>query len=386
MKKVCRILSLVLVLLLLTGCTNQVSSTGWVSRTGWYGSMSDTGYYYTTDYGVLNYVDFMSSINVSLCQKIGCAHDDSSICEAILDSDRILLWQDHLYYLDDDQYGTHLYRRDATGQSLATVGTLCADIMEKERNISVKVVDTLISNGNLYYYASISKGIQTEEGTHFADAQDVIRCMNLENGKETTIADNLDSRLELFGIRGQDILYSSTLLPEGLTDDNASELLKNTTTKLLLKNMKSGEEKLLFEKHRSEYSSSTAFVDGKLYYLYYEGDERCNAVYDTDSGKETRLPFGWLSVINNRYALIRNRDFKYTLLDMQKDRQLPVALENAMLSVNCASDLGVILKRSDRKAEEGKKKLRRNAFVPMSALEDGLQESDLIVFYQISIG
>ena len=371
---------------LLFGCAERHNSTGWVSRTGWYGSMSDTGYYYTTDYGILSYVDFKSSINVSLCQKIGCAHDDTETCEAILDSDRVLLWQDHLYYLDDNQYGTHLYRRDATGQSLATIGTLCADITEKERNISVDVVDTLIADGYLYYYASISKGIQTEEGTNYTGTQDVIRCMDLSNGKETTIVESTDSRLELFGVQGKNVLYSSLRLPEGLTDENATELLENTTTKLIRKNMKTGEEKQLFEKRRSEYGSSIAFDGGKLYYLYYEGDERCNVVYDVDSSKETRLSAGWLSVISNRYALVRDRDFNYVLLDVENDIRLPVSLDNARLAVQCASSLGVILNRTDRTTEEGVGKFRRMAFVPLVALEDGIQESDLIVFYQISIG
>ena len=168
--------------------------------------------------------------------------------------------------------------------------------------------------------------------------------------------------------------------------ENAAELLKNTTTKMIIRNMESGEERLLFEKHRDVFEFSTAFVDGKLFYLRLDGDQRINIIYDVDTGEETELPTGFLTVIDNRYALLRNKEYHYTLLDMQKDQDLPVALENAALSVYCAADHGVIFKYSDLTAAEEKKKLLRYAYVTSEDLADGLQESDFIVFYQTEIG
>lgn len=389
MKATLRIISSLLIFcvsLVFWGCANQNADSGWISRTGWYGSMSNTGYYYTNKTDFLYYVDFKSNVNVSLCQKVGCTHKDSGSCEAYLKTERVLFWGDHLYYLADDIYGTHLYRRDATGQSLSAIGTLCEDIMQEERDIQINIVDTLITNGFLYYYAMVSKMEQTEDGLSTVGYRDVIRRIDLVSGKETTIVESQDSRLEMYGVRGQEILYSSVLMPEGLMGENAAELLKNTTTKMIIRNMESGEERLLFEKHRDVFEFSTAFVDGKLFYLRLDGDQRINIIYDVDTGEETELPTGFLTVIDNRYALLRNKEFHYTLLDMQKDQELPVALENAALSVYCAADHGVIFKYSDRTAAEEKKKLLRYAYVTSEDLADGLQESDFIVFYQTEIG
>ena len=389
MRVIFRMLAVVLcacLLLCLFGCRKPDADAGWMSRTDTYGSMSDTGYYYTDKSKFLYYVDFQSNVNVSLCQKVGCTHDDADTCEAYLGTERVLLWSDHLYYLANDTYGTHLYRRDATGQNLTTIGTLCEDIMREEQDISINIADTLIASGYLYYYAMVNKMERTENGVNSVSYKDVIRRIDLASGKETSVVESGDSRLELIGIRGQELLYSSILLPEGVTEENASELLANTTTKLILRNVDTGEERLLFEKHRSQYQGLSAFIDGKIYYLYYNGSEKYNAVYDVDSGAQTELPSGFLSVINSRYILLRDKDFHYTLLDMQKNQEIPVAVENAYLSIYCASNQGVIFKYSDRKAMDGQKRLSRYAYVASDALADGLQKSDLIVFYQTSMG
>lgn len=388
MRVIFRMLAVVLcacLLLYLFGCKKQEAGSRWQSHTGWYGTMSDTGYYYTNKTRYLYYVDFQSNVNVSLCQRVGCTHDDADTCEAYLGTERVLLWSDHLYYLANDTYGTHLYRRDATGQNLITVGTLCEDIMQKEQDISINIVDTLIANGYLYYYAMLNKMERTETGVNSVSYKDVIRRIDLVSGKETTVVESEDSRLELIGIRGRELLYSSILMPEGITEENVSELLANTTTKLIIRNLDNDEEHLLFEKHRSQYQSLVDFVDGKLYYQYYNNSERYNAVYDVDSGEETELPAGTLSVMNGRYILLRDNQFCYKLLDMQEDQELPVTLENANLDVYCASDLGAIFKYSDRRATDGKK-LLRYAFISLDALADGIQESDLTVFYQYNLG
>lgn len=388
MRVIFRMLAVVLcacLLLCFFGCKKREAGSRWQSRTGVYGSMSDTGYYYTSKTRYLYYVDFQSNVNVSLCQKVGCAHNDSGDCEAYLGTDRVLLWEDHLYYLANNAYGTHLYRRDATGQNLTTVGTLCEDIMQEEQDISINIVDTLVANGYLYYYAMINKMERTENGVNSVSYKDVIRRIDLATGKETSVVESGDSRLELIGIRGQELLYSSILLPEGVTEENASELLANTTTKLIIRNLDTDEERLLFEKHRSQYQSLVDFVDGKLYYQYYNNSERYNAVYDVDSGEETELPSGFLSVINGRYILLRDNNFCYKLLDMQENQELPVTLENANLDIYCASDLGAIFKYSDRRATDGKK-LLRYAYVASDALADGIQGPDLTVFYQYNLG
>ena len=373
-------------LLCLSGCVKQNADSGWVSRTNWYGSMSDTGYYYTDKTKFLYYVDFQSNVNVSLCQKVGCAHSNTGDCEAYLGTERILFWGDHLYYLADDAYGTHLYRRDATGQNLTAIGTLCEDLMREERNISINVVDTLITNGRLYYCAIINKMERDEGGAHSVSYRDVIRYIDLTSGKETTVVESADSRLELIGVREQEMLYSSIIMPAGLTEDNASELLANTTIKIIIRSIGNGDERLLFEKHRSQFHSSVGFTNGMLFYLYYTENEICNVVYNVDSCKEESLPSGFLSVINNRYVLLRDNTFRYTLLDIQKDQQLPVDLMNANISVYCSANQGAIFKYSDRKVEEGQKKLLRYAYIASDALADGLQESDLIVFYQNNMG
>ncbi len=152
-----RILALILTVLLLLGTVGCADNSGpvyetvagvtdWDDDNSWAmarfystSALSDEGYYFPVD-GMLYFADTSNGIAVCLCSKPGCLHEkgtpqEQELCDAQLQGANppMFFWNDHIFYLGSDQYGPHVYRRNADGTALTSVADLGSRYVEEKK-------------------------------------------------------------------------------------------------------------------------------------------------------------------------------------------------------------------------------------------------------------
>lgn len=396
MKKRVSIIALMLAVLLLTACAGPepVEKEVWATKNHYFGVLSDTGYYYLDENGILCFMDASNGVSVCLCPKVGCPHTDSEECEGGIATFTMLatpmfLWQDGFYYANSDLYGTHLYRRNADGTAQRTVATLCQSLMDEwdDANISVDSYDCMVSGHYLYYHATVSAVVRDEVGNANAEpVMEVINRLDLQTGREETLLEDRESRLNLLAAKEDTVLYTTVKLPDASPEENYDEYWKELEQNpVRLMQMTSEETKQLFEKKRKDFYSEAALWGSTLYYYYYdeEGIQHHRA-YDLETGVERDVAEGILDIINSRYALHRltNKD-SWSLLDMTTGKMLPCWLGSAPAAVYAGSEEGIILRWRDNSSGS---KQYIHSYIPLKALDDGLQREDAMDFYTMVTG
>ena len=391
-------LSVILCLSLL-GCGKQsVISGDWVPAVLQDGCFSDTGYYFLSAEGLLHYTDLSSGTTVNLCPKVGCNHEDSETCEGYLDpkGNTMYFWNDGLYYLGNDIYGTHLYRRNADGTALSKVLTLCEDYMEDLGQINISIERTAAVDGFLYYDASLSVFSSNGSEQIGEDVASVIRRIELRTGKEETLLEDKENNLQLLCARGDGVLYSSVkqldLNDYPTQEDHIAEAVKQTY-RTYQWSAETTQSTLVFEESISECSphyyqlggnkilySNTAYENDVLTYTYY--------TYNLSTGAYTQMYHGLIDILlagRYRYsrASLQQRD-QWVLEDLESGKQLPCIQfydGNCYIRLKCASEKGAVLTRQSKDGGE-----RIYFYIPTEALADGLQLEDCLDFYAENAG
>ena len=393
-----RFLSVILCLSLL-GCGKQPTISGdWVPAAQQKGCFSDTGYYFLSAEGLLHYTDLSSGTTVSLCPKVGCSHEDPETCEGHIGGSgrNMYFWNDGLYYLGNDVYGTHLYRRNADGTALSKVLTLCEDYMEELGQVNVVIQFSVAVDGLLYYEAELSSFADSGSELAAEDVASVIRRIDLRAGKEETLLEDKESNLQLLCARTDGFLYSSAKqlhLKDYPTQEDYFAESGKQACRFYQWSAETNQSTLLFEKTVSEGSphqnqlggnkilcSNSAFENDVLTYTYY--------TYDLSTGEYIQMYHGLIDIlIAGRYRYSRasmGQRSEWVLEDLESGKQLPCVQfydGNCFIRLQCVSAKGTVLTRASKDGGE-----RIYFYIPTEALADGLQLEDCLDFYTENAG
>ena len=381
-----KLLCCVLVILCaLTGCAKKpVAGT---EKTGWHcvqfnpSAFSDEGCYYWVDSSYLYFMDTSKGISVCLCSKPGCLHEKEEdiekmeLCEAYVFCGFALptwFWNNHLYYIKDDGYGPHIYRRDATGLNQQVLTDLGVKYIKEKRD--VQITEYILQDQYLYYLASVDPAVPDEEG--LPDFSYIGRVDLAANKDEELMTGNL--YLHTCAANQSGLLFNTTEAPQVDYDDpNYRDQLQNVKTELKYWNSKTGEISTVFSSTYKDYSDATVAAGDKVYYR--RGSDSCTMEYDMKTGAHREITTK-IRHINGHYAL-RQEENGYTLYDLQSGKQLPVKLKADSISVHSVSENAVILKISKLHPDGNRMESSTYCYVALAALADGLQERDILELY-----
>lgn len=172
-------------------------------------------YYFPNGEASLHFFDLASGIDVVLCQKVGCLHEnekyykDKLSCEAFLGVDTIFFYDSgYLYYAKTDSHGQHLYRRNADCTGEKYIATLWQDYAGSKYEI--QVMNYLFSDCVLYYTISASTvtpdqdGVLIQETSYYA----LLR-LDFSTGKEEEVMRGTNIGINLIAAKKDAILYST---------------------------------------------------------------------------------------------------------------------------------------------------------------------------------
>ena len=148
----------------------EASSPAWEDESSWVlaqtkpCALTDEGFYFASENGTLCFADTSNGISVCLCSKPGCLHN-TEWCDAIVSSAPIsrpmFFWNHHIFYVAEDEFGTHVYRRNADGTAKTVVADLGTRYIEERMSV------------DLYYFAQ--SGADRGGGRSFCSGDDVYR-------------------------------------------------------------------------------------------------------------------------------------------------------------------------------------------------------------------
>lgn len=385
-------LFIIMVLLLLpAGCTPS-SSTDWVPYRSSTGAFGEQGYYYISSAGCLYFLDVENSINVCLCSKVGCPHDTTvntdpaavHDCEAFLPDSFVnefmmFFWDGGLYYLDSDEYGMHLIRRNADGSGLRPIGTICQPYIEERKTVDVQ--SFICADGYLYYCADIcglkDSVIEIESC--------VLRRMDLKSGKEEELISVPGYEyLSLCAAKGNGVLYQHYLIPEPTDAPDDTEKRQNSPVRLMLREEGTSEDTVLLEKTFGEGLNYKTIIDGALLYTTKEGDSYVTRSFNLNTKEDKKVSNETSrTYITEEYALRTDPKTKeISIYQISKDTFLSNEFEQYSLQFLNISGEKIIFCRLIASPDNPtiiEKKIY--FFVDIDALVDGLQKEDAVDFY-----
>ena len=356
-------------------------------------AFSDEGYYYFNN-GYLHFLDTQNGISVILCHRAGCKHDDYE-CEASLGASMMFYHDGYLYYNDyvqEDPYSIHLFRRKADGTAEEKVTVLGQEYISQ--NTSLVIGEYIVADGFLYFTTYIQESIKMEDGSFLVMERDgILLRLDLKTGKQTEILRKRDTLIRLFGARKDALLfYTQDRIPaeENLELDYYEKML-NKPARLQVWSESAGDCVTLFEKPNKECKWILGLQRGKV---YYTDDVK---YYAYELATEIHAELDWTEyymLVNENYLLDLDGNtpeeevIKYTkFIDIRTGQYVPSDYDDAVPKVLNVTDRGCVLQITyldePIKVSEGSyitPRLRQIvAYVAFDSLEDGLQESDLLV-------
>jgi len=387
-------LAVALVLLLfemLPACSPEPANSGkWINCGDYTGVFSEEGYYYSTLHNCLYFLDVDNGINACLCSKIACPHDSDPDSVALFECEARVntfgsfdgfFWNDGLYYIETDAYGTHLYKRNADGTGLQLVMTLCEKYLKEQK--SVNVYASYCVDGYMYYRAEVNGSIKTESGTMIDTEKILLVRTDLRAKKEEEILSATpDVDLQICGLSGDGIIYSKMVMPRNSDHEDYREELHAAKIQLIHLDLNTGEGTLLMEKIRSEDFYVLAVVGNEVLYAIAENGQTVVRTLDLHSGKDTlAYTIKNLVYINEDFGLRMDEETEIRyFVDLKTGKDLPTAFAGQSIHVQNVSGEGVILTRGVR-GEGNSIKSRIYFYVSFESLKDGLQEEDAVNFY-----
>ena len=397
MKTVKRIFTCLLLFCLLCGlsaCSKRTDTgSDWVWAYNQRGAFSDKGYYFLAS-GFLRFVDTTSGVSVCLCSKAGCLHDQepdprkSESCEARLIGSSMItplfFCNDNLYYILRDQYGSHLYRRDATGANLETVATLGEKYIEDQRDVTVYAY--AVADGFLYYSADVDGSVRTGDGGNMVQwISNYLGRLDLQTGKEEILLDKSDVYITLCAVKGNEALFHTAGIPDAAYDDpNYRRLRLEMPATLQHWDGTNGQVRTLLEKTVQEFPGVNIVDNDKLYYTSSLESASGVYTYDLHTNKLEAVQLDGLRHMGNGYALSWDADKEqWRLYDLNTKKELFNALNNEGFVVMTISNEGVVIKRTVEDHNAGDQQIY--SYIKYASLADGLQEQDLMDFYSQSV-
>jgi len=399
MKKYNRIYTMILVILMLAGLT-ACSSQGTVIRDNrswknvWnyrsQSALSDVGYYYFAGSSIW-FADLQSGTTVPLCSKAGCSHSGIGCDGYIGMANRIFFYDNSLYSFEKGNYGTTLYRRDATGMARMKVADLGTKYTEEEKVLSIKFFGC--AGDSLYYCATVSGLAYDKESGSKTNVDEVqyISRVDLKTGKETYIFEDevtafYDS-VELLAVREDGFLFyhlNATDVRRG--DEGFQEILNADPAAVKYWNSGTGKITTLLETTRGDFLQGICVTGGKICYTSMIKKDSGNwtygaSAYDLDTGKKELLFEGSTSFLGSGYLLrsVSGTTQRY-VYDLASGKEYPCDVFNGPLALQISADHGVVV-AVHVLGEGGSATESRYYFISREAMTDGIQEGDLLHLY-----
>lgn len=361
----------------------------WVSETVWKGALSEQGYYYGSQ--ILSYCDFATEQHAVLCGKAGCKHEGEE-CDAYTGSafgTNMFFGDGYLYYLQHSYDGQHLYRRDATGAAMVSIGTPGQHYIKQQK--SVDIDHLTLADGYLFYRGRVG----TDTGTTVTLDIEFIARMNLATGKEEILVEvQMESpgdHLRLCAVRGSGVIYSRYVTPTiDLDDPDRLDAVKQTPHTLYLWSEATGESAVLLEKTIEKFSQVRGVSGGKVFYSTLTTPDSADLyAYDLATGKDEHWISGRMWHLGGGYSLRQQEDGEgYDLINLLTKKTLPNALNEISNGgvgyIRCASDKGLIIQwygeelRKENEGDEYGYRDQHHDYITYVSLADGLQKEDLI--------
>lgn len=360
-----------------------------------YGAFSDVGYYYTAGGGRLYFMDTTNGISVLLCHNAGCKHEDAD-CEAYIPGCMIMFCgSGHIYYnkhVPYDRSGIHLFRRNPDGTAEEKIATLGEEYAGED--ISINVSEFIACENAAYFTAYVSETIKHEDGSLEVQDRDMILArLDLKTGKQQELGWFADTQLRLIGCRDDALLYYTLQLPsnDDIFSDDYAQQMQRMPARLLVWSASAGGSVPLLDKPFKEFSYLKGLHDGKLLYSKegihetwgYDLGTGEDAVYDLEPGSV---------LVNENYIEDSSEEDEYKqvyskLLDLRTGKHIVSKYDDADISVRNVTDRGMIIEINykgipclNELGQLTTPSLRDIlAYVSFDAIEDGLQESDLLV-------
>ena len=392
-------IALCLVLLMslsLFGCTEKPPATiapipGWDDGSSWVlsryqgGVLSDEGYYYANN-GMLYFADTSNGIEVCLCSKPGCLHEkgtpeEQEDCDANLNGSAFMpmfFWNDHLFYVIQDLYGTHVYRRNADGTAQAVVADLGTQYTKERKNVELFYY---VHWGDcLYYTAMVQSVVVSEEAEASVVDMTYIGRLNLKTNKEEILLELEHESLTLNAVCPEGLLFSYYEDAEiDYEDENYRDQLHKTPSYVQFYDFETKEITTILSRTYQEISGVRAVRSSKIYYprsigYHYEVWE-----YDMTTGNDRKVCVDDKDVQIDGRLVIKNVDGVSVLYYLPAGEFLPTAFAGERLGVDTVSDDAAILKRT--LFEGGRSTRTVYCYVKLADLADGLQEEDALDLY-----
>ena len=400
MKKVYRILALLLMLLMLSGCTAKDDGSQWRGKEYRKTAFSDEGYYYLAFSSLLCFRDNKSGNNVILCSKVGCNHgyrDANGMdhaeadCEANLKGlsgidSSIDFSGDRVYFLADDQGSILLKSRDATGAAEKTVATIGEEYLDG--NTSLVAVDMIVAGDYAYCTLRIEKAQHNEQTgvlEVFLD-KNVLCRIHLASGKQTQLHAEKVNEIMLAAAKSDEVVFMIYDRPMP-GDPDYEETKSNYPVYIYNWRESTGKAETVKELTSDQCGSVRSCEEGKLYLVLQKGNGSEYKTFDlNDHSFSDYLKLSYPAMyINRDYMLCKSPEGGYLLYSVQKDQYLPVDAGSNTLAVTATGPQGFVLRSIQTQSTgDGVENIIGNMYnyVRYRDLADGLQEKDLVPFYQ----
>ena len=392
-------LALCLVLLIsfsFLGCAEEPPATiapitDWDDGSSWVmarfystSALSDEGYYFPVD-GMLYFADTSNGIAVCLCSKPGCLHEkgtpqEQELCDAQLQGANppMFFWNDHIFYLGSDQYGPHVYRRNADGTALTVVADIGSRYVAEKK--ALQITDSAFW-GNYFYYAVLvqSAVVSETEETSTVDMVYIGR-FNLKTNKE-----------EILLTIDHEAVYLTAVCPEGVLisycedidadyeDEDFREQMNAAPAYVQFYDFETKETTTILSRTRQEIQSVSAVRGSKLYYTRSVENGGGIWEYDMKTGSDRKVCSNDNDTQIDGRLVFKQVDGNSVLYHLPTGQFLPTAFAGERLKAECVSKDAVILTR--KLFEGGKSTSAVYCYVKLADLADGLQEEDVLDLY-----
>ena len=354
-------------------------------------AFSDEGYYYYDGHS-LHFMDTQNGISVILCHKAGCKHDDYD-CDAFIENPRLTFYSDgYIYYnklVREDPYSIHLFRRKADGTAEEKVAVLGQEYISP--NVSLGFGTYIVADGVLYFVICTNEAVPQDDGSLMLMERDgILLRLDLKTGKHKEITRKRDTLIRLLGARRDALLfYTQDKLPaEENQDPDYFERMLNKPARLQVWSASADECFVLFEKTYKEFTRVFGLQNNKLHYR----DKEKMYTYDLATGihSASGIPSNAIIVSEN---YIRDNEYdplkkiNPRFMDLRTGQYITSDYDDTFIAVKNKTERGFIMQITydgDPIPNGGGSysipRLRQIlAYVALDSLEDGLQESDLLV-------
>ena len=385
-----------LISLALFGCAEEPPATiapitDWDDDNSWAmarfystSALSNEGYYFPVD-GMLYFADTSNGIAVCLCSKPGCLHEkgtpqEQELCDAQLQGANppMFFWNDHIFYLGSDQYGPHVYRRNADGTALTVVADIGSRYVEEKKAL---LINDSVFFGDCFYYSAQVTSLVLEEGVENVVVDlNYIGRFNPKTNKEEILLTIDHEAVYLTAVCPEGMLiYYSEDIDADYEDEDFREQMNAAPAYVQFYDFETKETTTILSRTRQEIQSVSAVRGRKLYYTRSVENAGVIWEYDMKTGSDRQVSnTSGGSQIDGR-LVFKKVDGISVLYHLPTGQFLPTAFAGEHLKAVCVSKDAVILQRTLYEGGRGTSAVY--CYVKLADLADGLQEEDVLDLY-----